>query len=216
MKGNINKYLAFTALGLGFIAIFFGNPVNKGRATIDTKALAVQIGDSVNRIEPLDLADWIIKGKSDYRLIDLRKSEKFNDYHIPTAENIEINGINESDLAKNQKIILYSEDEFTAAQAWFLLKAKEFAGVYYLKGGLNSWRSEVLFPVQPSDSSAKSMMEFNKLVQVSKYFGGVPQAAKNDSTTAIASTPAPKMPAVAAPSPSGGGGKKAKPKKEGC
>jgi rhodanese-related sulfurtransferase len=216
MRGKINKYLAFAALGLGFIAVFLGNPVNKGRATVDTKALAIQISDSSNRISSLDLADWIIKGNADYRLIDLRKEDKYNEYHIPSAENIEIGVINESDLAKNQKIILYSEDEFSAAQAWFLLKAKGFTGVYFLKGGLNSWRAEVLFPVQPSNSSAASLAEFNKLVQVSKYFGGAPQAPRNDSTSTLASAPAPEMPKIAAPVPSGSGGKKAKPKKEGC
>jgi rhodanese-related sulfurtransferase len=203
-------------LGLGFIAIFLGNPTDIGKASVDTKALAVQIGDSSNRVDPIDLADWIIRGKADYRLVDLRNEVKFNEYHIPSAENIEINGINESDLAKNQKIILYSEDEFSAAQAWFLLKAKDFMGVYFLKGGLNQWRSEVLFPVKPIDSSAVSMAKFNKLAEVSKYFGGVPQAAKNDSTVSLSSASVPKMPKIAIQAPSGGGAKKAKPKKEGC
>ena len=78
-----------------------------------------------------DLADSIIKGKTDYRLIDLNKENVFSEYHIPTAENFPITSLAESGLQRNEKIILYSEGGIHSAQAWMLMKSREYKACIY-------------------------------------------------------------------------------------
>ena len=82
-------------------------------------------------------------------------------------------------MRSNQKIILYSEDDVKAAQAWFILKSENFKGVYILDGGLKKWNNEVLFPKLALNASKEEIAQFEKVKELSKYFGG---QAQTDST----------------------------------
>ena len=44
----------------------------------------------------------------------------------------------QSELLRNQKIVLFSDDNIDAAKAWFILKSKGYKGVYILDGGLDA------------------------------------------------------------------------------
>ena len=41
------------------------------------------------------LAGWIVEGRADYRLIDLRDETAFGEYHVPTAENVPLTTLGE-------------------------------------------------------------------------------------------------------------------------
>jgi rhodanese-related sulfurtransferase len=173
------KKLALFALLLGIIAVFAGSPYMGSEVKVNTKDLALSTVKNSDKVKPLELADWIIKGKADYTLVELRSEDKFSEYFIPTAINIPLVQLPESDLLRNQKIILYSEDDVNAAQAWFILKSKNFKGVYLLDGGLKEWNNEVLFPKLALNASKEEIAQFEKVKEISKYFGG---QAQTDST----------------------------------
>jgi sulfur-carrier protein adenylyltransferase/sulfurtransferase len=173
------KKLALFALLMGIIAVFAGSPYMGSEVKVNTKDLALSTVKNSDKIKPLELADWIIKGKADYTLVDLRNEDQYNQYFIPTAINIPLIQLPESDLLRNQKIILYSEDDVNAAQAWFILKSKNFKGVYILDGGLKKWQEEVLFPKLAVNASKEEIAQFEKVIDISKYFGG---SAQTDST----------------------------------
>jgi sulfur-carrier protein adenylyltransferase/sulfurtransferase len=173
------KKLALFALLLGIIAVFAGSPYMGSEVRVNTKDLALSTLKNSDKIKPLELADWIIKGKADYTLVDLRNEDQYNQYFIPTAINIPLVQLPESDLLRNQKIILYSEDDVNAAQAWFILKSKDFKGVYILDGGLKNWQEKVLFPNLAVNASKDEIAQFEKIKEISKYFGG---SAQTDST----------------------------------
>ena len=174
-KLPIRKRVGILAIILGFIAVFAGSPYNRSTTKINVKEFALTSVTDENRIDVDDLADWIIKGKYDYRLVDLRDSEKYESYNIPVSENIPIREILDFDLMRNEKIVLYSEEETVAAQSWFLLKADNFKSVYILKGGLKSWKDQVLFPTLASNPTKGQLLLFEKKIEVSKFFGGQPQ-----------------------------------------
>jgi hypothetical protein len=173
------KKLALFALLLGIIAVFAGSPYMGSEVKVNTKDLALTTVKNSDKIKSLELADWIIKGKADYTLVDLRNEDQYSQYFIPTAINIPLVQLPESDLLRNQKIILYSEDDVNAAQAWFILKSKNFKGVYILDGGLKNWQEEVLFPKLAVNASKEEIAQFEKVKEISKYFGG---SAQTDST----------------------------------
>lgn len=173
-KLSLNKRLALIAFALGFIGIFAGSPYRGSDVKLDTKELAAIVESKVDHVQVPELADWIIQNKTDFRLIDLRTEKEFNDYHIPNAENITITGLENANLRRNEKIILYSEGGIHSAQAWMLLRAKDYKGVYILFGGLEEWQEKILFPNLPETANDEQKKTFEKTKEISKFFGGTP------------------------------------------
>lgn len=214
---GLNQALALLALALGLLALA-GNPYRGHRVTLDTRELAVMVGTEVDHVTPQTLAGWIIAGATDYRLIDLRSPEEFARYHIPTAENVPIAGLPDYGLARNEKIVLYSQGGIHSAQAWLLLKAERYAGAYILFGGLEAWQDEVLQPIAPARPTPQEAAAFERSVQVARFFGGAPRAAASPGEApALLAAPAPAAAASPPPpaaAPAGPPRKKAK--REGC
>ncbi|RJP66202.1 MAG: rhodanese-like domain-containing protein [Ignavibacteriales bacterium] len=208
---NTNKKLALAAILLGFIGIFAASPYNTSSISVNAKELALSANAASDKVDVYTLADWIIKGKADYRLIDLRSSKEYNEYSIPFAENIPLNQINDAGLLRNEKLVLYSSSDVNSAQAWFILKSNSYKSVYILSGGLNEWKEKILYPKTPADSSADAIASFNKIKEVSKYFGGQPQVGTTETAVKM-EIKAPKLTSTFK-APAAGGGKK---KKEGC
>ena len=175
VKLPIRKRVGILAIILGFLAIFAGSPYDRSTTRINVKEFALTSITDESRVNTDELADWIIIGKYDYRLIDLREIEKYNSYNIPGSENIPVREILDSDLMRNEKIVLYSDEETVAAQSWFILKADKFKNVYILDGGLKCWEDHVLFPKLPAEPTKEQLTLFEKKKEVSKYFGGQPQ-----------------------------------------
>ena len=175
VKLPIRKRVGIIAIILGFIAIFAGSPYDRSTTRVNIKELTnISLKDD-HSINAYELAEWIIKGKYDYRLIDLRNPEVFSQYNIPGSENIPIRNIIDSDLMRNEKIVLYSDEETVAAQGWFLLNADNFKNVYIVEGGLTCWKDQVLFPKLPADPTKEQLALFEKKKEVCKFFGGQPQ-----------------------------------------
>lgn len=210
-KLTLNVKLASAAIFLGVVAFIIGNPVNNSIAKVDMQELSTMVQKEVDRVSVETLADWIIKGKSDYRLIDTRTEKEFNEYNIPTSENIPVTNLLDGGLLRNEKIILYADAGTHSAQAWFLLKAKNYMGVYILQGGLEEWKDKILFPKLALNASPEEKTKFDKLAEVSKFFGGVPQTG----TSETAMTAAPSLPKLSASAAAPAGGAKKK-KREGC
>lgn len=210
-KLSLNGRLALTAFVLGVLALFAGTPYHGADATINTKELSLTMATDADQVGVTTLADWIIQGKSNFRVVDVRHAAAYAEYHIPPAENIPVAGLGQSSLLHNEKIVLYADDGVRAAQAWMLLKAKGFKGVYILRGGLDAWKDSVLFPRIPGNPTPAQAVEFARAREVSRFFGGTPQALAGDSTAARqVAMPKLTMPA----SPTAGAPKKKK--KEGC
>lgn len=168
------KRVGIIGIILGVISIFLGSPFDKTSTKINAKELSLISADEIGKISVNSLADDIIKSKYDYRLIDLRNTEEYEKYNIPTSENIQVDQILSSDLARNEKILLYSDNDIESTQAWFLLKANDYKGVNILNGGLKNWQDNILFPnctcgINPT---IEQKHKHNKLAEVSEFFGG--------------------------------------------
>jgi len=209
------RILALGLLAAGFIALIAGDPYRGSRVTMDTRDLAIRAGKGADSVQAGQLADWIIQGRNDFRLVDLRSDKDFGAYHIPTAQNVPLAALTPEFAAHNETIILYSSDSVEATKAWFLLDAQGFKGVYLLNGGLHAWQDTVLFPKKVAGADAAAS---EKQAQVAKYFGGAQQVEGAAATTVAApSMPTLAMPAApAASSAASGSAPQARKKKEGC
>ena len=204
------KILALVAILLGAVAVF-GDPYRGGVVTLDTRELARIVEDEVDHVTVQELAERIIEGRTDFRLIDLRDADSYAEYHIPGAEWVPVGELPDYPLFKNEEIILYSGGGIHSAQAWFLLRAKGYPGVYILLGGLNTWQDEVLFPEPPIAGSPDEMAAFERASFVSRYFGGSPR-----TQGAAAETAPMEMPKIDLPASAPVVHKKKKKAKEGC
>ena len=209
---TLKQKLAFTALLLGAFALLIGNPFNNNKAEIDLKELSLEVEKAQDHITVEELADWIIKGKSDFILIDIRTEKEFNEYHIPSAVNVPVTGLINQSYEKNEKIVIYSQGGIHSAQAWYLMRAKGFKKVYFIAGGLDEWKEKVLFPVRPAGNDPGLLAQFNKMKEVSKYFGGVPQDSASQTAVNVPKLTMPESSGGSSAAPAAGGKKK----KEGC
>ncbi len=209
---TLNQKLAVLALVLGAAAVS-ASPYRGARVTLDTRELTAIVQKDQDHVAPLELASWIIANRSDYRLVDLRSDTEFGAYHIPGAENIPIAHLTDAQLGRLETIILCSEGGEHSAQGWMLLKAMGYRGVYVLRGGMEGWRNEVLWPVLAVDTSSGDAARIERLKSISAFFGGTPRA----SGDARATEPAASLPKVEAPASVPGPAKAAvRKKKEGC
>jgi rhodanese-related sulfurtransferase/uncharacterized membrane protein YedE/YeeE len=208
------RALALGLAAVGFVALLAGDPYRGSHTTVDTKDLAIRVGKGGDSIQAGQLADWIIQGHNDFRLVDLRSEKDFAAYHIPTAQNMPLASLTPEFAAHNEKLILCSDDGTEAAKAWFLLEAQGFKSVYLLNGGLHAWQDAVLFPRKSAGTDA---IAFERQVQVAKYFGGTPQL-DGAATPAVAAQVLPTLAPPVLPAGSDANSPKSQPKKkkEGC
>jgi rhodanese-related sulfurtransferase/uncharacterized membrane protein YedE/YeeE len=218
LRLNSVRVLALGLLAFGLIAAAGGDPYRGSHTTIDTKDLALRAAKGADSIQVTDLASWIIQGRNDYRLVDLRTEKEFAAYHIPSAENMPLASLSPDQLAHNEKIVLCSEDGTQAAKAWFLMQAQGYRFVYSLDGGMRAWHDTVLFPKRSAGADAVTS---EKQAQVAKYFGGSQQADNATlSPSAATALPIPVVPLPqVTPITTGAkpqAGPQARKKKEGC
>ena len=208
---TLNQKLAFLALALGAFAIG-ARPMRGNVVTIDTGDLARIVATEVDHVGVEELAGWIIAGRSDYRLVDLRGAAAFASYHIPTAENVQLPALPDYPFGRQEKIVLYSDGGIHSAQAWFLLRAKGYRGVYILRGGLDEWKDTVLFPRLAENPSPADRAANEKRTYMSRHFGGRPLTG-GASQAEAAPVEMPKVEMPAAPPAAQLAKKK---RKEGC
>jgi hypothetical protein len=223
---TVNQKLAIAALVLGALALA-ATVVPRRKATIDPKALLTSIEREEDHVLPTELAGWIIEGRADYRLVDIRTPEAFATYHIPTAENVPLSKVADGALPRTDKIVLYGDGGIHAAQAWMVLSGMGYTKVYTLKEGLDAWKDDVLYPLAPTSPSAEEQAKFERAVQVARFFGGQPRTATpagvpapdgdaGPAATSVPATPPPVATPPPPPAPPPAGAAPAKKKREGC
>jgi rhodanese-related sulfurtransferase len=207
-----NQKLATVAVVLGALALF-SVPHRGPVVMLDTRELAQIVEQEVDHVTPTELAAWIVQGRSDYRLVDLRAAADYAAYHIPTAENVTVAALPEFPFQRNEKIVLYSDGGIHAAQAWMLMQAQGHRAVYTVLGGLEGWKDDVLYPALPAQASGVERARFERAAALSRFFGGEPRAEGG-----VAASAPTELPKLAAPVPSGAVSPVAprKKKKEGC
>ncbi|MCB0717557.1 MAG: rhodanese-like domain-containing protein [Bacteroidetes bacterium] len=199
----LNRFLAIAAVVLGLVSLA-GTTQSNEKVTIDARELALIVENEVDHVTVQKLADDLIRGETNFRLLDLQTPEDFAAYHLPGAENVQLNDLAEYPIQRNERIVLYSGGGIHSAQAWFLLKARGYKAVYMVLGGLSSWKEEVLYPTLAADATPEQVAGFAEVEQVAKHFGGAARrggAAAGSVDTALPTPPviAPTAPVIQRP-----------------
>ena len=214
-KLTLNQKLGLVALALGAVAVF-ADVAPARTVTVHEKDLLTSIERQEDHVTPSELAAWIVEGRADYRLVDIRDAKAYAEYHIPTAENLPLSSLADGSLGRTEKIVLYGDGGIHAAQAWMVLKGKGHTAVSTLLEGLDAWKDQVLFPVLEANATPQEQARFERAAAVAKFFGGAPRAGAGAELATSRLPELPKLessdPATAPP----GGAPARRKKKEGC
>lgn len=102
----------------------------------------------VNRdvyIHPGELLETMTNNTLNPVLLDLRYEQDYNLFHLSRSRNVQLDDLDSilpellSEPPANTVILLMSNDEVAATQAWKILTAESVANVYILEGGINHW-----------------------------------------------------------------------------
>jgi hypothetical protein len=100
------------------------------------------------QIEPAELAELMHNNHVDLQLIDVRNERDWNLFHLWGAERIRPENLFEhrqrfAELPENGVLVLMSNDEARATEAWKLVMATASQpNAYILAGGINRWLAE--------------------------------------------------------------------------
>lgn len=152
------KNLGFGALVLLGIILAFA-PVDTANHNMPSnQALLDEMRQQDYFISAEELAHLIIDKDPGFQLIDLRSKEDYEKYHIPSNMHIPFETLDaqnaKDNLDEEKMIILASNGNTRASQAWILLRQMGYEEIYILAGGMNNWVNVFNNPQQPENAFA--------------------------------------------------------------
>ena len=136
--------LLLTSAGLAWV----GQPDPAQRWQFLAPELEPRLTQRQVQIDPAELLGLMHNDYIDLRLIDVRNERDWNLFHLWGAEHIQTKALIAQHerfalLPSNAVIVLMSNDEAEATEAWKLLMATALRpNAYILAGGINRWLSE--------------------------------------------------------------------------
>jgi len=190
---KLAKFLSFQYILLAAILILSAVglvllPKYEKHEGIDAKELLSNAMSSERYISTDELADNIIKQDPSFIVIDVRDSISFKKNNLPNAINIPLKKLLEESssayLDQDQfNVVLYSNTNLYADQAWTLCNRLGYKNLRVLKGGINEWFHTIIDPIKPTEdmpTTAFELYAFRKAA--SMYFGvAYPDAIKQST-----------------------------------
>lgn len=124
------------------------------------------------------IANKILNQDPSFILVDVRDEKSYNNYSLPNAINIPLEKLlNEESIGylnQNQfDVVLFSNDNLYADQAWMLCNRLGFKNLRVLNGGLNKWFTTIINPEKPNDDMPAEAFELYNTRKASSMFFGV-------------------------------------------
>jgi len=139
------RYAAAAALVIGALAVLFiGQPSTQQRWTSLEPTKGALLQERQVQIHPGELLATMNDRNLNLKMIDVRDEAEYNLFHIEDASLapvVDISGQVDALLQEpaNTIIVVMSNDEERATEAWKTLTAESVPNVYILEGGINNW-----------------------------------------------------------------------------
>jgi len=140
---------------------------------------------SDDRVSVKELAGWIVEGRGDFALVDVRTPADFEAGQIVDASNIPIAKLFTVDalagLPRDRKLVVYSNGSENAAKATVMLRLSGI-NAHVLVGGYNAWHEQILNPDISADELYGEDVQVSKQRALSCYFVGNREGAAKRSS----------------------------------
>jgi len=169
----VKNTIKATLLSLSVASVAACGPSNKpGASLADVAQAAARQND---RVSVEDVAGWLIEGRGDFKLIDVRSSKDYENGKIDDAENIPIAQLVTEDvlqsLPKDRMVVVYSNGSENGAKAEVLLRLSGF-DAHVLAGGYNAWHERILNPDISAEELDGESLQVSEQRAYSCYFVG--------------------------------------------
>jgi rhodanese-related sulfurtransferase len=141
------RYVGAAGLVLGALLLIpLGQPTNADKWEQIAAEKEAQLVNREVQISPAELLNTIHDHHLNLVMLDVRDEANYNIFHIADARHVlpdELAGVtHELHLEpQNTVVVVMSNDEMAATQAWKYLVAESIPNVYILEGGINNWLS---------------------------------------------------------------------------
>lgn len=133
------------------------------------------------------VAEMIIDKDPRLLLVDVRDMYDYLEFSLPGAHSIPLEEILmynwvDSLAFDDSQIVLFSNADIRAEQAWLLMARKKVRNLHVMKGGLNRWFETIIQPKKPSAIAPDEefdLYEFRKGASI--YFTGGTDAVEVES-----------------------------------
>ena len=169
----MKKTLKATLLSLSVASVAACTP--SGESAVSMEAIAQAAARQDDRTSVGELATWLIEGRGDFKLVDVRTPEDFAAGSIADAVNIPIAKIVSEDtlvsLPDNRMLLVYSNGSENAAKAAVMLRLAGF-DAHLLVGGYTAWHEKILNPDISADMLDGESLAVSEQRAYSCYFVG--------------------------------------------
>lgn len=152
-------------LAIGVLVI--GQPSTQTKWALIEAEKAPLLTERTVMVSPIEILDHMHHARLDLRLIDIRSEADYNTFHLANAQHVPIDDLwrhlNEWQVITGKTvIILISNDETSAIEAWKFLTVENVPNVYILAGGINQWIKQfstssgvVITPIDGADDQLR-------------------------------------------------------------
>lgn len=164
--------VVLVAVGLLFL------PEHSKYVEINPKLLIKEINDPARFLSVDQVAERLIDEDPSIMLIDVRTPERYKEYSLPRTINIPLDQLLDSAWKDylnqdNMDVILYSNSDLYADQAWIICTRLGYKNLYVMKGGINEWYSCIFNPSAPAETAPNEEFAlYSFRLAASQYFGG--------------------------------------------
>jgi len=134
-------------VGLALVVLLIGQPTAARKWVAISAQKEAALANRSVQIHPGELLASLADKKLEVVMLDVRHQADFNLFHIKGAQNVPLNQLDsalpslQKESPPNRVIVLMSNDEIAATEAWKRLQAESIGNAYILEGGLNNWIS---------------------------------------------------------------------------
>ncbi len=140
---NLKIVVALVAVAAAAGLLLKGQPTLEDRLRIQAPELEARLKDRQVQIDPAELLDILNTYTTGLRILDVREEPDFNLFHIVDSMRVTPGQVRDplwvKTLPAETVIVLVSNDEQRATEAWKVLAVQKVPNLYILAGGINTW-----------------------------------------------------------------------------
>lgn len=173
---NAYKLILVLLLILAFGLLLL--PESNHSEEVNPDQLFKKITSTSRFLSPDHVAEKLINEDPSIFLIDVRSGDQYADYSLPGAFNIPLDEMALPDWEDyfsqdGVDVVLFSNSDLHADQAWILASRLGYKNLYVLKGGLNQWFKDIMQPTLPPETASTEEFDLYSFRKAAyQHFGG--------------------------------------------
>ena len=137
-------YAGAGLLGLAVLTAFIGQPTTEQKWSRMEVTETARLDNREVQIHPAELAATMTNDTLRTIILDVRSEADFNLFHLQEARHAPLATLPDlleelRDAPENAVVVVVSNDEAAATEAWKYLRAESVRSAYILEGGMNNW-----------------------------------------------------------------------------